>query len=250
MQLMTRMGTWLLPILLCASCYQVKIASGTFTCKEPGDRCPDGQLCSGGLCVNPGDERDLGSEQDQRGPLDTDLSVEGDLRSGPAPDLTTAPDLTIDPCVSWTEISANKIYACRRTFTVTGGNFDNLCRAGYHVCNGADDVSAAGGGGAAARCANVANGAFFTTAIDIALRNLRENQRTADGVCMPGAGDMSRALLGCGFTGGLYVLNGGNTCNGMNIAMRCSMALSGWTCSSAKEITQSSTQGGVLCCAN
>jgi hypothetical protein len=236
------MRYWLLPLLFSASCYQVKVASGTFTCTEPTDRCPDGQICAAGRCVNPGDERDLAQVAPDFTASEADLAQSDvDLAMENKVDMA-------DICVGgWGEITAGKIYACRRPFTVTGANFAGLCRTGYHVCTAADDLSSLAQAAANMRCNAVGN--FFTSAVDIQLKDIREqNPRTANGVCTP-VGDTNRALLGCGTANGLYTLNAGGVCSGAATAMRCSMAVGGWSCTSAREIRQEG-QGGLLCCVN
>ena len=104
------MRYWLLPLLFSASCYQVKVASGTFTCTEPTDRCPDGQICAAGRCVNPGDERDLA----QAAP-DLSTQPEADLAHS---DVDLAMESKVDMADiragAWGGIAAGKRYACRR----------------------------------------------------------------------------------------------------------------------------------------
>ncbi len=240
-------------LLLSVSCYHPGIASGTFTCDQPGDICPDGQVCAGGLCVNPGDVPDGATLSDLAvgGPADLTGSSPADLTGGGPADLTmSAPaDLTAppDPCAAgWTEVVPASIYACRRTFTVTGGNFDNLCRTGYHVCSAADDVSGAESSPGSDKC-NAAGG-FYTTQLNIAVHNV-DTDHTADGICTPQMSDTDRALLGCGSDNGLYRLNRPG-CNTLRTTLRCSSAPTGWTCTSAQQITHTSSTGGVLCCVN
>ncbi len=237
-------------LLLCMSCYHAGIASGTFTCDQPGDLCPDGQVCSGGLCVNPGDVPDSGGAEDLTvsGPADLTVSGPVDMKAGGPPDMTVvaSPDLMPDPCsAGWTEIVPKKVYACSRSFTVANGNFDNLCRSGYHVCSAMDDLGGVSGPAGTNNCK--AAGGFFTTQIDIALQNADSRHHTADGNCSPGRFDYDRALLGCGTVDGLYQLSAAG-CSMLNTAQRCFAPLMGWSCSSVQTISHSTMTGGLLCC--
>lgn len=232
MHLSILMRLLLLSLLLCVSCYQPAISSGSFKCDNLGDLCPDGQVCVSGICVKPGEEPDLS----------------GGGPDGPVDMAGAPPDLRPDPCAAgWTEIAANSIYACRRAFTVTsGGDFADLCRASYHVCSATDELGPVSAN-SSARC-NAAGG-FYTTQIDIALRNIDTDKRDADGICAPQSGDMARALLGCGIESGLYRLNS-NGCNQLKTTLRCASAPTGWSCTSAQNVSHTSAPGGVLCCAN
>src|SRR5205085_1515674 len=125
--------------------------------------------------------------------------------------------------------------------------FADLCRQGYHVCAASDDLSPAASTSGSARC-NAAGG-FYTTQIDIALRNV-DTDHTADGRCTPQPGDQPHALLGCGTESGLYRLNSSG-CNNLRTALDCAAAPTGWICTSAKDIvTHTSSAGGLLCCVN
>lgn len=240
-------------VLVQSSCYQPAFVSGQFKCTagEPNN-CPDPFQCIGGVCLDPGQVRDLGP-----GPA-PDLPAPPDQRGGEKPDLRAGEGDLAQPAGACKNGGAAilengdaklYVYACRGNF----GNADDmkkLCNAGYHPCahmdlNPVNGLSFDQTEEMRRRCA--AAGGFYLASLQVGVEPDVDVFQ-----CNPGMTD-TRGLIGCGNAGFAGFMD--SSCDEMTRGIRCSAAPPGWSCSAnvsnmdvLKSVRNTSGSGGILCC--
>ncbi len=230
--------------LLLFGCYNPNYTAAGYRCATSAD-CPEGLLCTGGICG--GGTADLSLSPD-------DLSM-GQQDQRESPDLKTPPDLNVPPDMTVIDPNCPKgggvqvgnkdhladVYACKGSFDK--GKFADLCGASYHACNESDKgrlmmfdrgkCEAAGG--------------FFAASIYGGFR--------IDGTlaCIPGG--IVSVLVGCGDEDQVDHVDPKDTaCLSFISAFPCNKT-STWSCNGGFDLNNSShkttaNQGGILCCKN
>ena len=103
-----------------SACFNPDLSRVILTCTGGSDACPEGRVCSDGICVYPS----------------TDLAAPAADLQPPGPDLAS-----VAGCSSGTGYPVGEAFACPRSFKA--GEAPTLCAAGYAPCVSAFRLDAA-----------------------------------------------------------------------------------------------------------